>query len=362
MRAVDDCVMNSGKFNTVILTALLALALLTPPKAIADDEGLAVDQVEGSLSVLVLGSGGPRAESSGRAGSGYLIFADGVPRVLMDMGGGTFKSLAMSGALIPNLDRFLLTHLHLDHSADMSAMVKTVFFHNRATGTFRTAPFHFYGPKTNNVPFPDAPPLADGAGIAQYPDASEYVRAHFDIETGMERYLHAFSLGTETGQFQFTAEDVPSDYTSDAIYRVFEDPDGFVVESIAVSHGPVPAVAYRIRYEGKSLVWSGDTRSLTDNMVEIAKDVDLLIYDTAIMADDPPPATIFHQLHTTPERMGVVAMQANPKTLLLSHITSVTGPRIEEAKSIVRDAGYTGEIIAAEDLMIINLDGGNGDD
>jgi len=162
--------------------------------------------------------------------------------------------------------------------------------------------------------------------------------------------------------FNFTGADVPSDYTSDAIHTVFEDEDGFVVKSIPVSHGPVPAVAYRIEYKGKSLVWSGDTRSLTDNMVKIATGVDLLIYDTAIMVDDPPPETIFHQLHTTPERMGVVAMQANPKTLLLSHITGVTDPRIDEVQSIVRDAGYSGNIEAAEDLMVINLDGGDGDD
>ncbi|MGD2167126.1 MAG: MBL fold metallo-hydrolase [Gammaproteobacteria bacterium] len=337
------------------LAAALVSALLIAPGAEAADEALAVYEVEGSMSVLVLGSGGPRAESNGRAGSGFLIFIEGEPRIIMDMGGGTLKSLAMSGAEIPNLEHFLITHLHLDHTGDMSAIVKTALFHNRSTGTFRTAPFRFYGPRSNNVPFPDVPPLASGAGVAQYPDVSDYVHGHYDIATGVERYLHAFSLGTDTGRFSYTVDDLPSDYSAAEIDTVFEDPDGLVVRSIAVSHGPVPAVAYRIEYGDYSLVWSGDTRSLTDNMIRLAAGADLLIYDTAIMADDPEPGTIFHQLHTHPERLGEVAASAEPAMLLLSHITSVTEPRIDEVRGIVRAAGYAGAIGIAEDLMVINL-------
>jgi ribonuclease BN (tRNA processing enzyme) len=339
-----------------ISALLLVMVMLVPLAANADKKKkLAVDKVKGNFSVLVLGSGGPRAADNGRAGSGFLIFVDGKPRIMMEMGGGTFKSLAQSGALIPDLDLFLLTHLHLDHTADMSAMVKTVFFHNRAKGVFRTAPLNFYGPEANGIPFPPVP-LPDGAGIPQYPPLTDYVHGHYNIKTGVERYLNAFTLGTKTGRFNYTAMDLPSDFNSDAETTFYTGADGLVIKSIAVSHGPVPAVAYRIEYDGKSIVWSGDTRSLTGNMAKISAGADLLIYDTAIMADDPPPGTIFHSLHTIPERMGEVAVEANPKTLLLSHITAVSDPRIKEVKSIVRSAGYTGKIKEAKDLMVINLD------
>lgn len=346
------------KEPTRAILAALAVGLFTISASAADDDEktLAVDKVKGRFSVIVLGSGGPRAAESGRASSGYLIFVEGKPRVLMDMGGGTFKSLAMSGAKVPDMNRLLLTHLHLDHSADMSAMVKTIFFHNRSDGTFRTAPFHFYGPEANGIPFPTVPPLAEGAGVPQYPHMSEYVHGHYNFKTGVERYLNAFSLGTQTGRFAWTATDLSSDWTSDAITTLFEDPDGLTVKSIAVHHGPVPAVAYRIEYDGKSIVWSGDTSSRTGNMAKISMGADLLIYDTAIMADDPPPDTIFHTLHTTPERMGEIAAEANPKKLLLSHLTTVTDPRTDEIKDIVRAAGFVGKIEKATDLMVINLD------
>lgn len=345
------------KKGVISIVSIIGLALSISTSQADGKKKLAVDKVKGSLSVMVLGSGGPRAADNGRASSGYLIFVEGKPRILMDVGGGTFKSLAMSGALIPNMDRILLTHLHLDHTADMSAMVKTIFFHNRATGAFRTAPFHFYGPAANGIPFPPVPPLAEGAGVPQYPHASEYVHGHYNMQTGVERYLNAFSLGTQTGRFTWTATDLPSDYNSSDITTVFTEPDGLTVKSIAVHHGPVPAVAYRIEYKGKSIVWSGDTSSRTGNLAKISMGADLLIYDTAIMADDPPPGTIFHTLHTIPERMGVVAVEANPKTLLLSHLTAVSDPRTDEVKDIVRAAGYIGKIKKAKDLMVINLDG-----
>jgi glyoxylase-like metal-dependent hydrolase (beta-lactamase superfamily II) len=92
----------------------------------ADDDDLAVDDVEGDLSIMVLGSGGPVATPEGRASAGYMIFADGKPRILMDVGGGTYKSLAMGGVNVKDLDLVLLTHLHVDHTSDLSARVKRV--------------------------------------------------------------------------------------------------------------------------------------------------------------------------------------------------------------------------------------------
>ncbi|HKJ09548.1 MAG TPA: MBL fold metallo-hydrolase, partial [Gammaproteobacteria bacterium] len=90
----------------LILSSLLMVAATC---AHADEHSnvIPVNQVRGPLSVMVLGSGGPMAFAGGRASAGYLIFVDGTPRILMDMGGGTFKSLAMSGANIHTVDLML---------------------------------------------------------------------------------------------------------------------------------------------------------------------------------------------------------------------------------------------------------------
>ena len=334
---------------------LLALFMIFISPAHADHvKKFAVDKVKGDLSVMVLGSGGPVATSSGRASAGYLIFVEGQPRILMDVGGGTFQRLAKSGVNVKDLELILLSHLHIDHTGDLSPVIKTIYFHNRGAGTFRTEPIHFIGPATNNIPFPAAV-LPDAGSTPQYPDSSIYIDQHFDLNAGMERYLHIFSRAISGGVFNFTREDVSPDLN--APMKIVYDQDGLVVKTIAVTHGPVPALAFRVEYKGKSIVYSGDTNSITDNMITLAQDADLLIYDTAIMDDltNGPNDAVFFTLHTTPTRLGEVAATARPKKLLLSHITPVTEPRLKTVKKIIRQQGYYRKIMVARDLQVINL-------
>ena len=118
------------------LLALSAVSMVLAASAQAHDR-LAVDKVEGHLSVMVLGSGGPVATAKGRASAGYLIFTDGKPRILMDAGGGTYQRLAKSGVNVKDLDLVLLSHLHIDHTADLSSIIKTIYFHNVGAGVTR---------------------------------------------------------------------------------------------------------------------------------------------------------------------------------------------------------------------------------
>jgi len=92
-------------FKRTLLTSLL---LLCSASAAHAHKKLAVDKVHGDLSVMVLGSGGPVATPSARASAGYMIFTDGKPRILMDIGGGTYQRLAKSGTNVKDVDIILL--------------------------------------------------------------------------------------------------------------------------------------------------------------------------------------------------------------------------------------------------------------
>ena len=310
-----------------------------------------IDKVEGALSVMVLGSGGPIATESGRASAGYLVFTDGRPRILMDVGGGTYQRVAKSGVNLKDLDIVLLSHLHVDHTGDLSAVLKTVYFHNNLAGTSRSNPIHIYGPAANGVGFP--PP---NENITQYPDTTRYVDDHYALPNGAERYLNVFASAISGGasRFSYKAHDLDSSVENAGVQSVLTASDGLQITSIAVDHGPTPALAFRIDYKGYSIVYSGDTRSTGPNMITIAQGADLLIYDTAIM-DDLPDNPVFHLLHTSPTRLGEVAESAGVRKLLLSHITPVTEPRLDKVVSIVRDMGYRGKIKKARDLKAINL-------
>ena len=329
-----------------VCASLLAAVLVSP--AFADHEGqkdhkghkkFAVDKVEGDLSVMVLGSGGPVATAAGRASAGYLIFTGDTPRILLDVGGGAFKSLAESGVNVKDLDLVLLTHLHIDHTGDLSSVIKTIYFHTVGAGETRVAPIHIWGPVSS---------------VGGFPNTSAYVDGHYALPNGTERYLNGFTGVINAGTFNYEAHDLGSDWAS-GMSEKLPGLGALKVTAMPVKHGTVPAVAYRIDYKGKSIVYSGDTNSESGNMAMLAKDADLLIYDTAIMDAHPNPAML--QLHTTPSRMGAVAAEAMAKKLVLSHITPNTENNLEEVKSLVRAQGYMGKIKVAEDLKVFNLDG-----
>lgn len=332
------------------LPTLLTAAFAASPSAFADKKSTRA-QVRGDLSVLVLGSGGPAANSDGRASAGYLIFTDGEPRILMDAGGGTFQRLAASGINIKDVEIVLLSHLHIDHMSDLPAFVKTIYFHNRAAGTERTAPIRIYGPDTNGVGFPPAFPTTAN----QYPPTTEFADGHFHLSDGLERYLHVFAPAIGAGDFNYQAFDVSPDPAA-GMQTVLVEPDGLTVDAIGVNHGPAPSLAFRIGYAGQSIVFSGDTNSSTDNMIKISEDADLLIYDTAILENTPPDGDVVAALHTRPSRMGEVADAAEPDHLVLSHITAVTDGNIGQVKRIVRRQGYDGRISEARDLKVYDLD------
>jgi ribonuclease BN (tRNA processing enzyme) len=362
-------------FHSLFLSVILALF---SSLAFADNNQhhnpMPVDQVKGDLSVMVLGSGGPGVTAEGRASAGYLIFTDGKPRVLMDVGGGVHKNFVNSGANIKDLDIVLLSHLHIDHMGDLSPVIKALYFQNRAfnllngtvnDGDERTAPIRIFGPDQNGIGFPAV--LGAEAGVTQYPSIDEFVHSHYDLNTGDERYLNIFTRAISAGIFAVKSTSVSPDWTNYNPKTIINE-KGLKIIAVGVNHGPVPALAFRIEYKGKSIVYSGDTSSQsTDpkgnplpnggNMVAISKNADLLIYDTAIMNDAPngPNDQVFFTLHTTPNRMGEVVTAAGVKKLVLSHITAITQSRLKEVADLVRAQGFKGEISAAHDLKVYNV-------
>lgn len=321
----------------------------------------AIDKVHGDLSIMVLGSGGPIAMASGRASAGYMLFADGNPNpiAIMDVGGGTYQRVAQSGTNIANLKMFLLSHLHADHTGDLTSVIKTMYFHNNVKGQVRKTPIVIYGPDSSA--YPDDKGASFPNGELVFPSTTDYVDQHYSIAAhGVERYLNAFvpAITNGAGTFSYKAYNLNSAWKASSSPKVrvaYKDPSsGLKISYIPVNHGPVPAVAYRIDYKGHSIVYSGDTSSVSDNMITLAHNADLLIYDTSI-TKNLPPVPVFHALHTAPARIGQVAAAANVKELVLSHITPVTEPRITDVINTIRDNGYSGKIREAEDLQVYNL-------
>ena len=124
------------KYPLLIIALLLLLSIAEVTSAA---DGHCTGQ---GVQLQVLGSGGPEVGDQ-RASSSYLIWLDGKARVLVDVGGGSSDNFGRSGAQMEDLDVILFSHFHVDHSADLPALIKSSFFDDR----LRDLPV--YGPSGN---------------------------------------------------------------------------------------------------------------------------------------------------------------------------------------------------------------------
>jgi len=297
----------------VLMVLAVAVLLLSP-------SCLQASPAKPALEVVVLGSGGPRA--FGRAGSSYIVVVEGRARILVDAGPGAFLRIGELDLNLEKVDTVLLTHLHIDHSGDLAA-----FFNARALTSDAPIVYRIFGP--------------DGQGL--FPKTSRFVGLLVG-DSGAFAYQKTFGA-----QESFAVHDLPINLNS-ARTEIVDEKGGLVVEEIATHHGDCPSVAYRISYKGVVVVFSGDMDvSALPNLVQLAKNADLLIFNCAVL-DPPGSPSQLYDLHTPPKKIGEAARESAVKRLLLSHLA----PDVEGQEAAVRQsirASFAGPIGFASDKL-----------
>src|SRR5262249_52711748 len=99
------------------LLLLLVVALLPTSIAAGGDAAPGPSDLE----LVVLGSGGPRA--FGRGATSYLVLVGSQARILVDAGPAALVELGKVGIVLEHLDIVLLSHLHVDHTGDLQAVL-----------------------------------------------------------------------------------------------------------------------------------------------------------------------------------------------------------------------------------------------
>ncbi|MGH3768214.1 MAG: MBL fold metallo-hydrolase [Pseudonocardiaceae bacterium] len=226
------------------------------------------------MLLTVLGCSGS-VPAPGSPASGYLVRA-AETSVVLDLGNGAFGALQRH--LDPfTLDGLLLSHLHPDHCADVSAM--TVY--------------RRYHP---NPPPHDALPL-------------------YGPRAAAERLAAAYAPSAE----QRKATDL-SDVYSFRCYGEKTVIGPLEVRALPVEH-PCEAYALRVGHAGRSLVFSGDTGPCRQ-LVELATGADVLLAE-ASWPDRPgnPPG-----IHLSGKDAGEAAAAAGVGRLLITHVPPWTDP------------------------------------
>ena len=299
------------RFSIGLLLAAVLCVSIDSGRALAAEPGLA------PLELVVLGSGGPGA--GGRAGAGYVLLLDGTPRILLDAGPGTFVRLGEAKLDIRNLDIVLLTHLHVDHVAELPGIVKA-----RAVASRTDIVFQVFGPDAGST----------------FPSTRHYIDLMFG-RNGAFSYLQDFA-----GTVAFNTTHVDEANAP----KILLDQGELTISAITGHHRDAPAVIYRVDYKGKSITFSGDIDALGHTaLTRIAEGSDLLVFNAPVL--DPPAAPpALYTLHTAPGDIGKISAAAQVSSLLLSHLSrDIDESRDAMTHSIRRS--FQGPVQFAEDGM-----------
>jgi len=102
---------------------------------------------------------------------------------------------------------------------------------------------------------------------------------------------------------------------------------------------------------GRKIVYTGDTRPITEKLAGVAGDADLLIHDATYDETETARAAEFD--HATAGQAGKAAAAAAAATLVLVHISS----RYTDISNHIADAKkhFPGPVLVPDDLTLIEV-------
>lgn len=308
---------SSAQFFAVA-TAVVAASLLAASNVFAAAESCPPDD---GVALQVLGSGGPIADDE-RAGSAYLVWINGQSRILIDIGSGAFLRFAESGADFTALDLIGLSHFHVDHTADLAALLKSGSFGGRTRALI----------------------IAGPSAAGRFPGLRDFMDSLLNPDKGAYAYLGGYLDGR--GRLpKLALFEVHENNTSPVLLLGAYD-GTYQVTALQVSHGIVPALAYRVRANGKTVVVAGDQDGNNEGLAEFSSEADILVLHMPV----PESATgTASNLHARPSSLGQLANESNARSVVISHL--MRRSLVEVDKNLDRiQSRFDGALYVADDL------------
>jgi ribonuclease Z len=299
--------------------------------------------------VLCMGWGGARAETPAKSDFSVTLLGTGMPvphpnrfgpatlvqaggqKLLFDAGRGATIRLFQLRVPLREVGPLFLTHFHSDHTAG----IPDVWLSGWLGGPWarRTTPFGVVGPTGTK-----------------------------DLMANLER-AYAADIKIRMADEKYPAEGVrviAEEFTGGGVVY---DKNGVRVTAFEVDHGDLikPAYGYRVDYDGRSVVISGDTR-FDKNVVKYGTGADLLIHEVAAVRPELLKDVLVQRVmahHTSPQEAGRVFHLAQPKLAVYTHLVLLSRPAIpavtpEELVTQTRET-YDGPLVVGEDLMTFKI-------
>ena len=251
------------------------------------------------MQLTILGSGTNVHPT--RAAAGYLVCTD--QQILLDFGPRTLMNLIKTGVNRHQITHILFSHFHTDHFSDFITFFFDAVIYAKHEGGCR----------------PDMKLIGPWGTIR--------------LLQAIMRSFPSFSRPP----FKVTLKEVST--------KAFTIGDTRVVPKPLVHVPDLASVGYRIEYQGKSMVYSGDTQ-YCDSLVRLCGNTDLAVLDCSFPANKPGP------VHLHAGQCGQVAQEAGVGQLILSHFYPIADQYDVKAQAGER---YGGKIRKGRDLLTIRL-------
>lgn len=280
------------------------------------------------VTLLGTSSPSPRPNSFGPS----TLVEAGNEKLLFDLGRGVPIRLRQLNIPMGAITGHFLTHFHSDHTSGIPDVWLTGWIQGVPYGN-RTTPFRIWGPVGTK-----------------------------DMMAHLEKAYQAdikIRLEDEKNPPEGVAI-VAEEFEEGVVY----EKSGVKVSAFKVDHGAVikPAVGFRIDYQGRSAVISGDTR-YDENLIKHSKGADLLIHEVAAARQELLERSaavrriIAH--HTTPQEAGKVFSAVAPRLAVYTHIVrpserNIPEATLEDVVNYTRET-YSGPLVVGEDLMSFDI-------
>lgn len=289
---------------------------------------------DGRLHVFTLGTGSPQL-GGGRMPVANAVIAGG-EFLLIDVGEGASRTMGELGLPLERITGAFITHWHSDHFAGLGQVL------NQSWNADRPHEVEVHGP-------PGIERVMDGLE-RMYRDDIGY-RSAGKVEDNDP----ALALGRPI------AVSIPA---GEASAIVFER-GGVRVRAFHVDHGHIePAYGYRVEYNGRSAVFSGDTVA-SPLVAEAARGADLLVHEAVNTRLMQNAIAVLREMgnevnarraegvigyHADTIGVAKVAAEAGVGRLVLAHlIPAIPNPLFPRLFVAGMAEHYDGPIVVAED-------------